>query len=154
MVVRAAWVPSRGTIHVGESSEPFNPTVGDLTFSKLSPADSNASSDANSEKKEKGASAALRPASTTRDQLKQDGGEAFETLLNIASMCNVAKVWLKDGEGWTARGDPTECAIQTFAHRFEHGREKLTEGDSPQWSALFSSFLTCPVPSSSSYRPY
>lgn len=147
MVVRAAWVPSRGTVHVGESSESFNPTIGDLTFSKLSPADSNAA--VNNDEKKGGASSEVRPVSTNSDELKDKGGDSFETFLNVASMCNVAKVWLKDGEGWTARGDPTECAIQTFAHRFKHSRESLTEGDSPKWSAFpfpFSLFLHFPLP--------
>ncbi|GAA6033364.1 hypothetical protein JCM8097_006713 [Rhodosporidiobolus ruineniae] len=139
MVVRAAWVPSRGTIHVGESNEPFNPTIGDLTLSKQSPAEANTDSAPPSPAKEKGESANVenvRPVSTSADDLRKEGGEPFEMLLNVASMCNVAKVWNKEGEGWTARGDPTECAIQTFAHRFGHGRESLTEGEAPQWIQL------------------
>ncbi|GAA5917379.1 hypothetical protein JCM6882_006344 [Rhodosporidiobolus microsporus] len=132
MVVRAAWIPSRGTVHVGESNEPFNPTTGQLTHSKLSPADSakENNTDEDAEKNRE------QPAETTKDQLKETGGEPFETLLNIASLCNVAKVWNKEGEGWTARGDPTECAIQTFAHRFDHGRESLTDGEAAQWVQL------------------
>ncbi|GAA5914347.1 hypothetical protein JCM6882_008168 [Rhodosporidiobolus microsporus] len=131
MVVRAAWVPSRGTVHVGESNEPFNPTMGQLTHSKLSPADS--AKETNDREAEK---AREQPVKTDKDQLKEQGGEPFETLLNIASLCNVAKVWNKEGEGWTARGDPTECAIQTFAHRFDHGRESLTDGETPEWVQL------------------
>ncbi|GAA5854933.1 hypothetical protein JCM8547_004126 [Rhodosporidiobolus lusitaniae] len=140
MVVRAAWVPSKGTIHVGESSEPFNPTAAELSFAAQSPADANNDTasmdgDKNKEGGEK-TRASVQPATKSKEELKAEGGEEFETLLNIASMCNVAKVWNKEGEGWTARGDPTECAIQTFAHRFDHGRESLTEGEAPKWIQL------------------
>ena len=68
------------------------------------------------------------------DELLKRAGDDMSTLLNIAGLCNVAKVFFKEGEGWSARGDPTECAIQTFAHRFDWGRERWTEGDSPEWS--------------------
>ncbi|GAA6016833.1 hypothetical protein JCM10207_003267 [Rhodosporidiobolus poonsookiae] len=132
MVVRAAWIPSKGAIYVGESNEPFNPNVGQLSHSKLSPAEMSAETDTTDQEKQQHA-IANKPMESNRDDLLKQGGESFETLLNVASLCNVAKVFQKEGEGWTARGDPTECAIQTFAHRFDWSREKLTEGEAPQW---------------------
>lgn len=142
MVVRAAWLPARGTVYVGESSEPFNPTIAELSYSTISPAESAAAAD---QKKPEGesteaAEASQEPKQQARPQprgpsdLIKDGGEPLSTLLNVASMCSTAKVFKKEGEGWTARGDPTECAIQTFAHRFDWGRERWVEGDSPEWS--------------------
>ncbi|BGP42642.1 P-type ATPase [Rhodotorula kratochvilovae] len=140
MVVRAAWLPARGTIYVGESPEPFNPTIAELSHSPLSPADSAAAAD---EQKPRGEEATSEPKKQTRPQPKgpsdllKDGGDPLFTMLNIASMCSTAKVFRKEGEGWTARGDPTECAIQTFAHRFEWGRERWVDGESPEWSLLY-----------------
>ncbi|KAF3221472.1 Na+ ATPase [Orbilia oligospora] len=53
-----------------------------------------------------------------------------------ASLANLAIVQ-KSGNGeWSARGDPTEIAIQVFASRFDHNRLKLTTGDTPTWKQL------------------
>lgn len=135
MVVRAAWIASHGTVHIGESNEPFNPTSAELSFTKLSPSQSATKAD----KQPSGSQSSLgeEPKVMAPKDIAEAGGKSFETALNIASLCNVAKVWEKEGEGWTARGDPTECAIQTLAHRFDWGREKLTEGDRPQWGEFF-----------------
>lgn len=131
MVVRAAWIAAYGTVHVGESNEPFNPTSAELSFTKLSPSQSAKKAD----RKPSGSQQTLteEPRVMAPREIVENGSAPFQTFLNIASMCNVAKVWEKEGEGWTARGDPTECAIQTLAHRFDWGREKLTDGERPEW---------------------
>lgn len=56
-------------------------------------------------------------------------------------MCNLAKVEKTESEGWAARGDPTECAIQVLAHRFDWGREKLAQGVGAQWGACRSTLV-------------
>lgn len=134
MVVRAAWIAGHGTVHIGDSNEPFNPTSAELSFTQLSPSQTATKAD----NKPSGSQQTLRedPKVMTPTDIVEAGGKTFQTFLNIASMCNVAKVWEKEGEGWTARGDPTECAIQTLAHRFNWGREKLTEGERPEWAQL------------------
>ncbi|GAA6059832.1 hypothetical protein JCM10212_003744 [Sporobolomyces blumeae] len=135
MVVRAAWIAARGTVHIGESNEPFNPKSAQLSWTKLSPSESATKADkkpSNSDETVGGG----EPEDMTPNDIVEKGGAPMETFLNIASMCNVAKVWEKEGEGWTARGDPTECAIQTLAHRFDWGREKLTDGERPEWAQL------------------
>ncbi|GAA5829224.1 hypothetical protein JCM3766R1_001026 [Sporobolomyces carnicolor] len=134
MVVRAAWIAAYGTVHVGESNEPFNPTSAELSFTKLSPSQSAKKAD----RKPSGSQQTLteEPRVMAPREIVENGSAPFQTFLNIASMCNVAKVWEKEGEGWTARGDPTECAIQTLAHRFDWGREKLTDGERPEWAQL------------------
>ncbi|GAA5955283.1 hypothetical protein JCM8115_001902 [Rhodotorula mucilaginosa] len=146
MVVRAAWLPSRGAVYVGESNEPFNPTSAQLRFSSLSPAATAEKTDRDDARKvskkaggddHEGESATDAGAEVLPpDELLKRGGDDMSTLLNIASLCNVAKVFYKEGEGWSARGDPTECAIQTFAHRFDWGRERWTEGDPPEWTQV------------------
>ena len=37
MVVKKAWIPSRGTYSVGPSNEPFNPTDGDVSYAPVPP---------------------------------------------------------------------------------------------------------------------
>ncbi|GAA5938621.1 uncharacterized protein JCM15063_005372 [Sporobolomyces koalae] len=134
MVVRAAWIAARGTVHIGESNEPFNPTSAELSFTKLSPSQSATRADKKPSSSEQSLTEEPRVMAPT--EIVEQAGSPFHTFLNIASMCNVAKVWEKEGEGWTARGDPTECAIQTLAHRFDWGREKLTDGERPEWAQL------------------
>ncbi|GAA5979844.1 hypothetical protein JCM11641_002712 [Rhodosporidiobolus odoratus] len=129
MVVRAAWIPAFGTVHVGETGEAFNPTVGDLSLSSGSPAEAGREGSDKDGVREK----ADKQEKLAKEEMLERGGDELQTLLNVASLCNVAKVWNKEGEGWTARGDPTECAIQTFAHRFGWGRERWTEGDNAEW---------------------
>lgn len=141
MVCKAAWIPARGTVLVGESNDPFNPTEGSLSFTTSSP----------SEQAEEGGKG-VSPITATYAELIQQHSTPLESLLNIASLCNVAKVF-KGDEGWAARGDPTECAIQVFAHRFDWGRESLTEGDSPKWSECFPLAVTRRTLVDLSFRP-
>ncbi|GAA5877888.1 hypothetical protein JCM16303_000274 [Sporobolomyces ruberrimus] len=136
MTVRAAWIPARGTVHVGESNEPFNPTSAELSFTKLSPQQTATKADKKPSSSGSDETLTEEPRVMAPSDIVESGGTPLETFLNIASMCNVAKVWEKEGEGWTARGDPTECAIQTLAHRFDWGREKLTDGERPEWAQL------------------
>jgi Na+-exporting ATPase len=137
MVCKAAWLPSRGTILVGESNEPFNPSAGDLSFTPLSPAES-ALREADFAR---GGSPPTPPVASTGSELIKTHAASLKSFLNIASMCNVAKVF--EGEdGWMARGDPTECAIQVLAHRFGWGREGLTDGEGADWGkSSLASFL-------------
>ncbi|SCV73434.1 BQ2448_7360 [Microbotryum intermedium] len=129
MVCKAAWVPSRGTILIGDSNEAFNPTLSDLSFTSDSPTESAKKENARGND----ASPPKQPEKDFAKDLLSTHGAPLETLLNVASMCNVAKVF-QDEEGWAARGDPTECAIQVLAHRFEWGRERWTTGDDAEWS--------------------
>lgn len=59
----------------------------------------------------------------------------LQQYLNTATFCNLATVDRhKDTQKWGARGDPTEIAIQVFTSRFDWGRRKFTQGDSPTWA--------------------
>lgn len=131
MVCKAAWVPASGTILIGQSNEPFDPTVGQLSYTTHSPHES-ASRDKNTASDDRSATPVDSARDASAQELLKAHGTPLASLLNIASLCNVAKVFQGD-EGWTARGDPTECAIQVLAHRFDWGRESLTEGDAKHW---------------------
>ncbi|TLD14667.1 hypothetical protein PspLS_11015 [Pyricularia sp. CBS 133598] len=118
MVVRKSWVPGRGTYSVGTTSEPFNPTVGDLSLNSKEPREiSTGQKDTES--------ATFDPAKATEDP-------TLRTYLNIASLANLANVH-KTGDEWHARGDPTEIAIQVYASRFNWNRLRLAGGDKPEW---------------------
>lgn len=125
MVVKKAWIPAKGTYSVGESNDPFDPTIGALSHSKLSPSAEDSSSESD-----------LAPDEDDQkpfEELLQDN-TPLEEFLKVASLANLASVYKStEHEGWTARGDPTEIAIQVFASRFDWNRKKLTEGDKPKW---------------------
>ncbi|PWZ00513.1 putative ENA2-plasma membrane P-type ATPase [Testicularia cyperi] len=119
MVVRRAWVPASGTYSVSETNEPFNPTLGEVSVDDIEPR--NAKSDA------QGPSGDVVAKEGKSDKVK--GNDKFEDFMNVASLCNLATVFKdKETHAWTAHGDPTECAIQTFVTRFAWGRAKLTKG--------------------------
>ncbi|KAI9644603.1 P-type ATPase [Ciborinia camelliae] len=120
MVTKKVWLPARGTYSVGPSQEPFNPEDGDLSHSDKSPHQMR--NEASEEKTD------------SFSNLLQDNPD-LEAFLNIASMANLAHVH-KGEDGWKARGDPTEIAMQVFASRFNWNRERWTGGDSPQWKQV------------------
>lgn len=121
MVGRKVWIPTVGTYQVINSTEAFNPTVGQVTFSSGTPfEDSN------------------------EDDVHQDCPQPlphrFTEWLDVASLANIAKVHCEtDDSGnstWKANGDPTEIAIQVFTHRMDWQRPKWTEGESPKFTHL------------------
>ncbi|CAO1636871.1 unnamed protein product [Sympodiomycopsis kandeliae] len=119
MVLRQAWIPASGTFDVEETSEPFNPTTGSVGKSAQEPRDRKGEQSAEDLEEVTDGKQGL-------DKVKQD--ESFMSFLRVASLCNLATVF-KDKESgeWTAHGDPTECAIQTFACRFGYSRQSLTK---------------------------
>ncbi|KAI4089246.1 MAG: hypothetical protein L6R37_008077 [Teloschistes peruensis] len=122
MVVRKAWIPSKGTYSVDPSTEPFNPTAGTISFEESAPR--NAGTEDAGEKARR---------DTPSDLL--DGNSALEDYLKVASLANLATVQKNNDNEWSTRGDPTEIAIQVFASRFDRNRLSLTSGDSPRWTS-------------------
>lgn len=122
MIVKKAWIPGRGTYSVGATSEPFNPSVGEIGFKTAQPKDIDfRSSDSEGDAVD---SAQLpKNDATVRDYL------------NVASLANLATVQQIEGQ-WQARGDPTEIAIQVFASRFNWNRLRLSQGEAPEWSQV------------------
>lgn len=69
------------------------------------------------------------------EELLRDNA-ALQGYLNVASLANLAHVH-ESGDGWKARGDPTEIAIQVFVSRFNCNRERLTQEKSWRQVAEF-----------------
>lgn len=124
MVARRAWIPALGTYTVDASSDPFNPTAGDMVFDSRSPRQLDTSENSSDD------DTVFEPA-----ELLSKGGSALADYLQVASLANLATVSEMDGK-WHARGDPTEIAIQVFASRLDWNRLKLTTGDKPEWSQI------------------
>ncbi|RYO85412.1 hypothetical protein DL766_006497 [Monosporascus sp. MC13-8B] len=122
MITRVAWVSGHGTYSINGSNEPYNPEVGDVSFTAAQPKDDQQSSD------EKLGSR-VTPAS------EASAHELLQRYLDVATFANLATVKQVTAEEhpsgpahWQAHGDPTEIAIQVFATRF--GRIGLSSGES------------------------
>ncbi|KAF2857915.1 potassium/sodium eff [Piedraia hortae CBS 480.64] len=104
MITKKAWIPSFGTLTIGETDEPFNPTKGVLTHSSKAPKDMLHDSCSGDEKEY----AAL-----------VEESDALKEYLKVATLANLARVRQTENGSWNARGDPTEVAIKVFATRFQ-----------------------------------
>jgi len=122
MVAKRAWLPGHGTYSVANTSEPCNPTVGELAFRPLAPKDIDFQ-EPGADGEKVSSKAALESTPVLQDYL------------NVASLANLAIVH-ESGGTWHARGDPTEIAIQVFASRFRWNRLGLTSGPKPRWTAV------------------
>ncbi|KAI9705803.1 MAG: Na+ ATPase [Bogoriella megaspora] len=120
MIAKKAWIPAKGTYTVGTTNEPFNPSEGDLYLNPLPPGGT-----ANIDEKSELVQAT--------DQLQDN--KPLVAYLNVASLANLANVH-HSSDGWHARGDPTEVAIQVFASRFDWNRSKWMSKENPVWKQL------------------
>ncbi|KAJ5300631.1 uncharacterized protein N7443_005633 [Penicillium atrosanguineum] len=118
MVVKKAWVPSRGTYSVGTSNEPFNPTIADVSFTPVPPLQFD---------DEKEGHAAEKAESLVT------GNRQLEDFLDVAAMANLSHVYKSEEGAWQARGEPTEIAIEVFASRFNWNRDRWTKGRGAVW---------------------
>ncbi|PHH65706.1 hypothetical protein CDD81_1792 [Ophiocordyceps australis] len=122
MVVKKAWIPGRGTYSIGNTNEPFNPTVGQIGLNPTQPKEIDFRDDA-----------AEGEALDGQEAVTHDA--ALRDYLNIASLANLASVNQVQDE-WVGRGDPTEIAMQVFATRFNWNRLRLSSGDGAQWHQI------------------
>ena len=122
MVVQKAWIPSKGVYSVGTSTDPFDPTKGDLSHKNIPPTETEVTREAVDQGK---------GGIPYRDLLENNA--PLQDYLNVASLANLAHV-RETPDGWKARGDPTEIAIQVFVSRFNWNRERLVKEES--WSSI------------------
>lgn len=126
MVATSVWIPGAGTISITNIEHPFNPLLGSLSFDTDSPFQQIT-------KINRGNIPLDSPASVTPADVI-DQYLSLESITDVASLCNLATIVNRESGEWSARGDPTECALQVLACRFPHkGRALLAETDSPIW---------------------
>lgn len=118
MVAKRAWLPAKGTYSVSIATDPLDPTMGSLSHDPVPPRDMEVDPKITEKK-----------LSETSYEALMEGNLLLEDYLNVASLANLAHVH-NSGDGWTARGDPTEIAIQVFASRFNWNRERLIKESS------------------------
>ena len=116
MVAKKAWVPALGTVSVGVSKDPLDPTDGELRIRDAMPGESDEGDVA-----------------VPRDLVADNA--VLQRYLDVAAMANLAHVHRSEENGrWQARGEPTDIAIQVFAARFDWGRDRWTKGEKPVWT--------------------
>ena len=114
MITRKAWVIKTNAIFTVESPEATDPTAGTVSLetSKTELVPQNHHSFHHEGRSEK---------TTSPAELLDDDSAEF---IRAAALCNLATV-RRDENKWTTTGDPTEIALQVFAHRFGLGKETL-----------------------------
>ena len=130
MITRKVWLPDVGVYTVEGAGDASNPTKGTVTFA---PRGNQLSSTCN-EKAETACENTTIDGAVDVQQGPQLPSE-IEALLQATALCNLATVRYNDQKSeWQSIGDPTEIALQVFAHRFGHGKKTLTEKDG--WNEL------------------
>lgn len=110
MIARKVWIPGKGTYAVANLTEPFNPTVGDVSFSLFSPQEMEIVDE--------------EPEYTSK---LPETSEQFSRWLKAATLANIALV-MQNAEGdWEANGDATEIAINVFTTRLGFSRDLMIE---------------------------
>lgn len=124
MVARGAWVPSKGTFTVENSSSPFDPTAGEVRHHKSAP---------RAIKLKEGGDACGSIIKPDEYASGPDAGSCLADFLNVACLANLAIVSKNNEGAWEARGDPTEIAIQVLARRFGWDRLAMTGDEKSEW---------------------
>ena len=124
MITRKAWIPGAGVYTVSNADEPANPTNGDVAY-----ASANASETEKTRQHRD-----IEKASVSSEDLPEIT-PSLESFLHSTALCNLASVrYDQQKEEWQANGEPTEIALQVFAHRFKYGKNTLE--DTNGWSQL------------------
>ena len=130
MIARKVWLPNVGVYTVEGAEDASDPTKGTVAFA----AHGNERSLTCNEKSETACEKTTINGAVDVQQGTQLPSE-MEALLQATALCNLATVRYNVQESeWQSIGDPTEIALQVFAHRFGHDKKTLTERDG--WNEL------------------
>jgi len=146
MVTRKAWIPGVGVYSVENSNNASDPTEGTVTVNKAptSRKEAEAEKAAREEALDRKRSVVAVEFDVPEDKFARDREKKrssekmvaqkvhvtpeLEAFLESAALCNLAtvrKVSQNGQDHWKTTGDPTEIALQVFAHRFDHGKPVL-----------------------------
>lgn len=115
MITRKAWVIKTGQVFTVDSPDATDPTVGKVSVEtgcvEFGPPVQELYEEAPSEK-------IATPAGMVNDDVLE--------FIRAAALCNLATVRKDENTNkWNVTGDPTEIALQVYAHRFDCGRESM-----------------------------
>ncbi|KFG84401.1 P-type Na+-ATPase [Metarhizium anisopliae] len=138
MIVRKAWIPSSHNYTVRESQNPSDPTKGRVTYSQSKDEPAVEKEEPKRDYDRERSAAVLKfdvPDEKLNPKPAKPAPEAepettmtdeLQAFLLSAALCNLATVRYDDEEEkWQTTGEPTEIALQVFAHRFNKGKKSL-----------------------------
>lgn len=149
MVTRKVWIPGTGVYSIENSNNASDPMEGTITFGKSKTRkETEAEKFARQEELDQKRSAAGISFAIPEEKMKRDVTKTeqapmsqddvvniteitpeLKVFLESAALCNLATVrQVQDDAGgmtWKTTGDPTEIALQVFAHRFKQGKDVL-----------------------------
>jgi Na+-exporting ATPase len=143
MVARKAWIPGVGVYSINKSDDASNPTRGYVTLGDAPTSKKEAEELQEKKRTEMDHSRSTaglkfdipqkqqKAAPEDQDEKQGDGTTPeitpeLESFLHSAALCNLATVRHDaQNEKWQTMGDPTEIALQVFAHRFGYGKKAL-----------------------------
>ena len=144
MIVKKVWLPKVGIYTVKHSVDPSDPSEGTVSKDPITtpkppvreePADYDQQRsaaalkfDIPSEKAAKGQR--LSRQISDKDKAPAEVTPELEAFLRPTALCNLAtvkheRVEGEDNQKWQTTGEPTEIALQVFAHRFNYGKRRL-----------------------------
>ncbi|OAQ70764.1 calcium-transporting ATPase 3 [Pochonia chlamydosporia 170] len=146
MIVRKAWIPASHIYTVRESQSPNDPTKGRVTYSQSKDEPTPEKEEPKRDYDRERSAAVLKfdvpdeklnPKPTRKDPEAEPDTKMTDELqafLLSTALCNLATVrYDEEEERWQTTGEPTEIALQVFAHRFNQGKKSL---ESRGWKQL------------------
>ena len=148
MIVKKLWLPMVGIFSVKHSGNPKNPTEGTVVKGPELPIQQSIQEEQADYDHQRSAAALtfdIPAAKLKKDQRNRESDSEQEeevaivtpelqAALEIIALCNLATVAHEQVNGaetssWQTTGEPTEIALQVFAHRFDFGKRRLeTQG--------------------------
>jgi Na+-exporting ATPase len=143
MITKKVWLWKSGVYTVNNSMDPSDPTQGTVTKGEApplpKPEDEKPQVDYDQERSTAGLKFDVPADKAAKDQNKERApgkeveaelNDELEPFLRAVALCNLATVKQEAVEGspekkWQTTGEPTEIALQVFAHRFEYGKKSL-----------------------------
>lgn len=125
MVLRKAWVADLGTYSVDTSTDPYNPNAGQVYFTTTEPKDAH-------DEEKFGELVGIENKSPNKNM------DYFLRACSLANLATIQPPHATDGEaaGWSAKGAPTEVAIEVFARRFGWNRVEIFQGLQAGWKHI------------------
>lgn len=146
MIVRKVWIPASHIYTVRESQSPNDPTKGRVTYSQSKDEPTPEKEEPKRDYDRERSAAVLKfdvpdeklnPKPTKKDPEAEPDTKMTDELqafLLSTALCNLATVrYDEEEERWQTTGEPTEIALQVFAHRFNQGKKSL---ESKGWKQL------------------
>ncbi|KAL8716235.1 MAG: hypothetical protein Q9220_000140 [cf. Caloplaca sp. 1 TL-2023] len=125
MITRKVWLPGVGMYSVDDAEDAFDPTKGKVRLGPAPDIKQKRPSGVGDDEKEIEATEDFPIPNDNGKELPQVTAE-LERFLQSIALCNLATVRHdRQKQEWQAVGDPTEIALQVFAHRFTFGKKTL-----------------------------